>query len=633
MNNPENTPNVQYDASQIKVLEGLEAVRKRPGMYIGSTGSRGLHHLVFELVDNSVDEALAGFCNTIYVSIEEDGSVIVEDNGRGIPTEIHPQYNVPGLEIAATKLHAGGKFDKTVYKVSGGLHGVGLSVVNALSKEMEIYVKRNGKIHYQKFERGNKVTELQIIGETNETGTKIRFYPDSEIFETVIFDGTIIATRLEEIAYLTPKLKIIFEDKRNNIKQEFYSEGGIIDLLNEETKNIKKLHEPIYFSGSKNDVSVEIAMVYTEKNRYNFISFVNNINTVEGGTHVTGFKSGVVKVMKKFVENEKIDIDSEDILEGIYAVISIKHYNPEFEGQTKAKLGNTDARFAVESIVSENFNEYLLMHNDVVKILVDKITTAAKARLAAKQAAELVRRKNSLNSFSLPGKLADCVSKKVEESELFIVEGDSAGGNAKQARNKEFQAILPLKGKILNIEKANLAKIMDNEEIKAIITAIGTGIDKNFDINRLRYGKIIIMSDADVDGSHISTLLLTLFYRLMPQLIEKGHIFRAMPPLYKIKAGKEIFYAFSDKEKEEIVKTLESQNKSYDVSRYKGLGEMNAEELWETTMNPEKRKLKQIFIEDAIEAERMFEILMGENVEKRREFIMQHALEVKNLDI
>ncbi|MEM2115348.1 MAG: DNA gyrase subunit B [Candidatus Woesearchaeota archaeon] len=622
-----------YNASSIKVLEGLEGVRKRPSMYIGSTGIRGLHHLVFEIIDNSVDEALAGYCNFIKVTIEKDGSVTVEDNGRGIPVDIHPQYGLPALELAATKLHAGGKFEKDAYKVSGGLHGVGLSVVNALSQWMEIYVKRDGKIFFQKFERGNKVTELKEIGQSLETGTIVKFFPDPEIFETVEFDASLIEERLEELSYLTPGIKLVFEDKRSEIIKEFYSEKGIVEILEREVKKEDRLHDIVYFNGERNEIVLEIAFVYTSDTNTQIYSFVNSINTIEGGTHVAGLKSGVVKVMRKYLTNDKIKIESDDVLEGFYGVISIKHKNPQFEGQTKTKLGNSDARFAVESFVYEKFSEYLEMNKDNLEKIVEKVVNAARARLAAREAAALVRRKSALQSFALPGKLADCVSKSLEKSELFIVEGDSAGGNAKQARNKEFQAILPLKGKILNIEKSTIQKIMENEEVKAIITAVGTGIGKNFDMNKLRYGKIIIMCDADVDGSHIATLLLTLFFKLMPSLIIEGHLYRALPPLYKIKSGKDVFYAYIDKEKDEIVKMLELEKKPYVISRYKGLGEMNPEELWETTMDPEKRRLKKITIEDAMEAERMFKILMGEDVEVRREFIIKHALEVKNLDV
>ncbi len=624
----------KYDASAIRVLEGLEAVRKRPGMYIGSTGPRGLHHLVYEVVDNSIDEALAGFCDKIIVTLEDDNFVRVEDNGRGIPTEIHPQYNKPALEIVMTKLHAGGKFDKKAYKVSGGLHGVGISVVNALSEILEVWVKRNGKIHYMKFSRGKVIEPMTIIGDTNETGTIVRFKPDAEIFETIVFDFDTLATRLKELAYLNPQITLILEDKRKGKekRREFHFEGGIKQFVEDIVKD-KKIHEPIYISGKKDDIIVETAFVYTDSYKTNLISFVNNINTVEGGTHVVGFKSALTKVIKKFIIDSKINIESSDIIEGVTGIISIKHPEPQFEGQTKAKLGNTDARFAVDSIVTKQLQEFLEMRPNITKRIVDKIITSAKARIAAKKAKELVRRKSALTNLALPGKLADCTTKDVNKAELFLVEGDSAGGNAKMARNKEFQAILPLRGKILNVEKANMHKMLNNEEIKAIITAIGTGIGKDFDISKLRYGKIIIMTDADVDGSHIATLLLTLFFRLMPQLIEEGHVYRALPPLYKIKSRREVYYAYNDKEKEDIVKQLEMENKPYDVQRYKGLGEMNADELWETTMNPETRRLKQITIEDAIEADQTFTLLMGSEVEPRRQFIIEHALEVKNLDI
>ena len=624
--------NNEYNANAIRVLEGLEAVRKRPGMYIGSTGPRGLHHLIYEIVDNSIDEAMAGYCDKIEVTIEPGNIVTISDNGRGIPTDEHPQYHISALQIVLTKLHAGGKFDKKTYKVSGGLHGVGISVVNALSEFLEVWVKRNGKVYYQKYVRGKPVEQVKVIGDSNETGTIIRFKPDSTIFETINFDIGTISERLREVAFLNPQVTIIVTDKRGEKEKTstFHYTGGLVSFV--KYLNQKLLHDPIDIKGEEQDISVEIAFAYSQAYSPKILGFVNDINTVEGGTHIIGLRTGLTKTLRKYLD-AKTEIEPNDAVEGLVCVISVKHPDPEFEGQTKAKLGNTEVRSIVDSIVSKKLTEILDMHPDLRKIIINKVTNAAKARLAAKRAREIVRRKSALNSLTLPGKLADCATKDNEKAEIFIVEGDSAGGSAKQGRNKEFQAILPLRGKILNVEKSNLHKMLANEEIKSIITAIGTGIGDDFNIEKRRYSKIIIMSDADVDGSHISCLLLTFFYRNMPKLVEEGYVYRAMPPLYLIKVGKEKYYAYNDNEKDELVAKLKSENKKITVQRYKGLGEMNPEQLWETTMNPETRRLKQIRIEDALEADRIFTILMGSQVEPRKAFIMEHALEVKNLDI
>ena len=629
-----------YDASKIKVLEGAEAVRKRPAMYIGSVGKRGLHHMVNEIVDNSIDEALAGYCNEIKVTLHKDGSVSVEDNGRGIPVDIHPIYKKRALELVLTKLHAGGKFEKKAYKVSGGLHGVGLSVVNALSEWLEVWVKREGKIWYQKYSKGKPLTEVKVIGETNETGTKVRFKPDPEIFETTEFDEKVIEARLKELAYLNPNVRIIFENEKTGKVVEFKFEGGIKDLVKELNRNVQTLHdEIIYISGEENNVHVEIALQYTTSDSSKEFSFVNNINTIEGGTHLTGFRMGLTKAIKEFMEREgllkgkkSVPVESEDIRDGLTAVISVKVPNPQFEGQTKTKLGNSEVKNIVYRIVYNGLKKYLEEHVDIGKRICEKIITSAKARIAAKRARELVRRKSVFETATLPGKLADCIEKDPEKCELFIVEGDSAGGSAKSARTRETQAILPLRGKIINVEKASFVKMLKNEEIKALISAIGTGIGEEFDISKLRYGKIIIMTDADVDGAHIRTLLLTFFYRYMPQLIERGHIYIAQPPLYKIKVGKTVRYAYSEEEKEKILKEI-GEGKKVEIQRYKGLGEMNPEQLWETTMDPKNRVLKKVYMEDAIEADKIFSILMGPNAEARREFIQKHAKEAVNIDV
>ncbi len=619
-----------YSAKDIEVLDDLEAVRRRPGMYIGGVGVRGLHHLLWEVVDNSVDEALAGYCDTIKVVLHKDGSASVEDNGRGIPTEMHP-LGKPALEVVMTKLHAGGKFSRKVYKVSGGLHGVGLSVVNALSEWLEVWVKRNGKIYYQRYERGKPVTELKVIGETEETGTKIRFKPDDEIFETTEFKYEIVSQRLKELAYLNKGLRIILYDERIGKEVEYCFEEGIVGLVKAMNKNRKPLHDVIYIEGEKNGIKIEVAIQFTDSDIENIAAFANNINTVEGGTHVIGFRAGLTRAVNEYGKKnvKKFEpVTGADVREGLTAVISVKVPEPQFEGQTKTKLTNSEVKTAVESAVYSGVLKWLESHPSEAEVLLNKFTLAKKAREAAKRAKELVKKKNEL-AATLPGKLADCSSKDPNERELFIVEGESAGGSAKQARDRRFQAILPIRGKIINVEKSGMARILKNEEIKAIISAIGAGMGKDFDITKARYRRIIIMTDADVDGAHIRTLLLTFFYRYMRPLIEAGYLFIAQPPLYRIKKGKKVYYAYSDAELERILKRVGNA----EVQRYKGLGEMNPEQLWETTMNPENRILIQVTIEDAKRADELFRILMGEDVESRKKFIMEHSKEVKNLDI
>jgi DNA gyrase subunit B len=621
---------VEYTAKDIEVLDDLEAVRKRPGMYIGGVGVRGLHHLLWEVVDNAVDEALAGYCDTIKVSLHKDGSASVEDNGRGIPTEMH-ELGKSALEIVMTKLHAGGKFSKKVYRVSGGLHGVGVSVVNALSEWLEVWVKRNGKIYYQKYQRGRPVTELKVLGETKEHGTTVRFKPDREIFETTEFKYEIVAQRLKELAYLNRGLKIILFDEREGKEETFHFEDGIIGLVRSLNRNRKPLHEPIYIETTKDGVSVEVAIQFTDSDVENIQAFANNINTSEGGSHVVGFRAGLTRAVNEYGKKhlKKFEpVTGVDIREGLTAVISVKVPEPQFEGQTKTKLTNSDVKTVVESAVYSGVLRWLEENPAQAETLLNKFILNKKAREAAKRAKELVKRKNELIT-TLPGKLADCSSKNPEERELFIVEGESAGGSAKQARDRRFQAILPIKGKIINVEKAGMARVLKNDEIKAIISAIGAGIGKDFDITKARYRRIIIMTDADVDGAHIRTLLLTFFYRYMRPLIESGYLYIAQPPLYQIKKGKKSYYAYSD---EELKRTLE-QVGGGEVQRYKGLGEMNPQQLWETTMNPENRILIQVTLEDAKRADELFSILMGEDVESRRNFIMAHSKEVKNLDI
>ncbi|MER1271693.1 DNA topoisomerase (ATP-hydrolyzing) subunit B [Bacillus sp. B20(2022)] len=630
-----------YDESQIQVLEGLEAVRKRPGMYIGSTSGKGLHHLVWEIVDNSIDEALAGYCDEINVSIEEDNSIRVTDNGRGIPVGIQEKMGRPAVEVIMTVLHAGGKFGGGGYKVSGGLHGVGASVVNALSTELEVFVHREGKIHYQKYERGIPVADLKVIGDTDQTGTITRFKPDPEIFqETTVYEFDTLATRMRELAFLNRNIKLTIEDKREHKqKKEFHYEGGIKSYVEHLNRSKQPIHEePVYVEGSKDGIQVEVSLQYNEGYTNNIYSFTNNIHTYEGGTHEVGFKTALTRVINDYGRKNSIlkDADSnltgEDVREGLTAIVSIKHPKPQFEGQTKTKLGNSEARTITESVFSEAFEKFLLENPNVARKIVEKGTMAARARVAAKKARELTRRKSALEVSSLPGKLADCSSKDPAISEIYIVEGDSAGGSAKQGRDRHFQAILPLKGKIINVEKARLDKILSNDEVRTIITAIGTNIGGDFDIEKARYHKVIIMTDADVDGAHIRTLLLTFFYRYMRQIIEHGYIYIAQPPLFKVQQGKKIQYAYNEKELEKILAELPAQPKP-GIQRYKGLGEMNPTQLWETTMDPEVRSLLQVSLQDAIEADETFEILMGDKVEPRRNFIQENAKYVKNLDI
>lgn len=634
----------EYNAQDIQVLEGLEPVRKRPGMYVGSTGPSGYHHLVYEVVDNSIDEAIAGYCKNIKVTIHPGDIVEVEDDGRGIPVDIHPQYGISALQLVMTKLHAGGKFDNKVYKVSGGLHGVGVSVVNALSEYLEVFVKRDGKLYYQRYRRGVPETDVIVKKEGVEgTGTIVRFKPDKTIFDKgVTFNYEVLHSRLNELAFLNKGVRIELVDERIKKRDVFYYEGGIVEFVEALTKENKCITGTFYIYGENSlsdgrPIIVEIAFRYTTEYDEIGYTYVNSIKTIEGGTHLTGFRSGLTKVMLEFYEKlgfdkkAKIELTGEDIREGIAYVVSVKLPEPQFEGQTKTKLGNSEVRSIVEDIVYEKLVPIFEKNLDAVKKILEKAIEAARAREAARKARELVRRKSALDSFMLPSKLADCSERDPEKTELFIVEGESAGGSAKQARNREFQAILPLRGKILNAEKARLARLLDNEEIKTIITAIGTGIAEDFDISKARYGKIIIMTDADVDGSHIRTLLLTFFYRYMKPLIEEGYIYSALPPLYKISVGKTNYYAYSDEEKEKIVKSLKGKN--FTVQRYKGLGEMNPEQLWETTMNPETRKLLKITLEDAIKANNIFSILMGEDVRKRKEFIETYAKEVVEIDI
>lgn len=630
-----------YDENQIQVLEGLEAVRKRPGMYIGSTSAKGLHHLVWEIVDNSIDEALAGYCSEINVIIEKDNSITVVDNGRGIPVGIQEKMGRPAVEVIMTVLHAGGKFGGGGYKVSGGLHGVGASVVNALSTVLEVFVHRDGQKYYQKFERGVPSADLEVIGETDHTGTTIHFKPDSEIFtETLEYDYETLANRIRELAFLNRGLKITIEDKREeNKKSEYMYEGGIKSYVEHLNRTKEVLHEePIYIDGEREGITVEVSIQYNDGFTSNIYSFANNIHTYEGGTHESGFKTALTRVINDYARKNGVfkesdaNLSGEDVREGLTAIVSVKHPDPQFEGQTKTKLGNSEVRAATDTIFSEALEKFMLENPTVARKIVEKGLMAARARLAAKKARELTRRKSALEVSSLPGKLADCSSKDPSISELYVVEGDSAGGSAKQGRDRHFQAILPLRGKILNVEKARLDKILSNNEVRAIITAIGTGIGEDFDISRARYHKIVIMTDADVDGAHIRTLLLTFFYRYMRQIIEAGYIYIAQPPLYKIQQGKKIEYAYNDRELDKILGELPSQPKP-GIQRYKGLGEMNPGQLWETTMNPESRTLLQVNLEDAIEADETFEILMGDKVEPRRNFIEENAVYVKNLDI
>ncbi|UTT42960.1 DNA topoisomerase (ATP-hydrolyzing) subunit B [Exiguobacterium aurantiacum] len=631
-----------YGADQIQVLEGLEAVRKRPGMYIGSTSSRGLHHLVWEIVDNSIDEALAGHCDTITVTVEPGNSVVVEDNGRGIPVDVQKKTGRPAVEVIFTVLHAGGKFGGGGYKVSGGLHGVGASVVNALSTKLEVFVRRNGNVYYQSFKRGVPQGELEIVGTTDTTGTTVRFFPDGDIFEeTLEYDFDLLATRLRELAFLNKGLRIVAKDERSDetIERNYHYEGGIKSYVEHLNRSKSSIHdEPVYVHGTKDGIEVEIALQYNEGFASNIYSFTNNIPTHEGGTHETGFKTALTRSIndyaKRFGLMKEADgsLSGDDVREGLTAIVSVKHPSPQFEGQTKTKLGNADARTATDSLFTDTFEQFLLENPSVGRLIVDKGLMAARARLAAKRAREMTRRKGILEVSSLPGKLADCSSKDASKSELYIVEGDSAGGSAKSGRDRHFQAILPIRGKIINVEKARLDKILANQEVRTIITALGTGIAEEFDLGKARYHKLIIMTDADVDGAHIRTLLLTFFYRYMRPLVESGYVYIAQPPLYGVKHGKDVTYVQNDRELQEAIKQL-PENARYSVQRYKGLGEMDPEQLWSTTMNPETRSMLRVDLQDAIEADEIFETLMGDNVEPRRDFIQSHAHYVKNLDI
>ena len=635
---------MSYEAQNITVLEGLEAVRKRPGMYIGTTSERGLHHLVWEIVDNSVDEALAGYCNKIDVKILPDNIIEVVDNGRGIPTDIHPKYGKSALEIVLTVLHAGGKFENDNYKVSGGLHGVGVSVVNALSEWLEVEVRKEGNVYYQKYHRGKPEEDVKIIGscEANEHGTTVRFKADGDIFETLVYNYFTLSNRLKELAYLNRGLTIILSDLRKDEKKEeiYKFDGGILDFLNEIVKEEATIiDKPFYVSAEQDNVGVDVTFTYTTSQNEVIYSFVNNINTHEGGTHVQGFRTALTKVINDVGKAQGLLKDKDgklmgnDIREGVVAIVSTKIPQPQFEGQTKGKLGNSEVSGIVNSIVSSSLKIFLEDNPAITKIVVEKILNSKKAREAAQKARELVLRKSVLEVGSLPGKLADCTSKKAEECEIFIVEGDSAGGSAKQGRDRYNQAILPLRGKIINVEKAGLHKSLESSEIRAMVTAFGTSIGDTFDISKLRYGKIILMTDADVDGAHIRTLILTFLYRYMRELINEGNIYIACPPLYKVASGKQIIYAYNDLELKNVLAQMNQDNKKYTIQRYKGLGEMNPEQLWETTMNPDGRLLLKVSVDNAREADMLFDKLMGDKVEPRREFIEEHAEYVKNIDI
>lgn len=630
----EEKTNGQYDAAQIQVLEGLEAVRKRPGMYIGSTGPKGLHHLVYEIVDNSIDEALAGYCKTINVTIQKDNSIVVEDDGRGMPVDKHPKMGIPAVEVIHTVLHAGGKFGGGGYKVSGGLHGVGASVVNALSTHMEVEIKRNGNIYKQCYEKGKSVTKLEIIGESKKTGSKTTFWPDPEIFtETTVFDYDTLEHRLREMAFLNKGIKIVFKDEREGKKKSetYHYEGGIKEFVKFINKNKDAIHnDVIYFEIIKETCEVEVAMQYTDGYSELVLGYANNINTTDGGTHIVGFKSALTRVFNDYGKKNKIlkendTLSGDDVREGLTAIVSVKLSEPQFEGQTKAKLGNSEIRGFVETSTNENLTAFLEENPTQAKIILEKCIRAARAREAARKARDLTRRKGALESFSLPGKLSDCSEKDPSLSEIFLVEGDSAGGSAKDGRDRKRQAILPLRGKILNVEKARLDKILNSEEIKNMITAFGCGIGDDFNIEKLRYHKIIIMTDADVDGAHIRTLLLTFFYRYMKPLIEGGYVYAAQPPLFKVKKGKEEWYTYSDAEQEKLLASIADKPGKTDIQRYKGLGEMDAEQLWETTMDYNHRTLVQITLEDSAAADEIFTTLMGDKVPPRKKFIEENA--------
>jgi DNA gyrase subunit B len=625
-----------YDAEQIQVLEGLQAVRRRPAMYIGTVGERGLHHLVHEVVDNSIDEAMAGFCKEIQVTVNADASVTVADDGRGIPVDIHPKYKEPGVQIVLERMHAGGKFERKMYRVSGGLHGVGLSVVNALSEWLEVRVRRGGKEYFQRYERGTHTTELKVVGDANGRGTVITFKPDATVFESVEFDYDTIAARMRELAFLNRGLKVIVVDKRKDRGDVFQYEGGVVEYVKWINRGRTPLHEsPIYFAKQGNGVLVEVALQWTDAYQENIHTFVNNINTVEGGTHLVGFKAALVRAMNQYARSNHIlkegdGLEGDDVREGLTAILSVKLPEPQFEGQTKMKLGNSDVKGIVESLVYEKLSEFLHENPKTAQVAISKAVLASQAREAARKARELTRRKGLLDSFSLPGKLADCQERDPAKAELYVVEGPSAGGSAKEGRNRAFQAILPLRGKVLNVEKARLDQMLKNAELRTLITAIGAGIQDEFDISKCRYHTICLLSDADVDGEHIRTLLLTFLFRHLRPLIDAGYVYIAQPPLYKMKKGKEIVYAYSEREREEKVRGL---GDGVSIQRFKGLGEMNPSELWETTLDPAVRVLKQITVDDAVRADQLFSTLMGDAVEPRREFIMAHAKEVVNLDV
>lgn len=625
-----------YDASKIQILKGLEAVRRRPAMYIGDIGMRGLHHLIFEVVDNGIDEALAGNCDLIKVTIDKE-IVEIEDNGSGIPTDIHPTQKKSGLEVVMTMLHAGAKFDDKIYQISGGLHGVGVSAVNALSQWLKAEVYRDGKVFSQSYKRGEPQTKVKAVGKTKKRGTKIVFKPDNQIFKKIEYNRAIISHRLRELAFLNKGLKIDFEDKNSNTKERYVSQGGVVDLVKYLDSGRTRLHRPIYFAETQNHIQIEVALEYNDSYTVNIFTFANTINTHEGGTHLIGFKSALTRTLNDYARRhnqlkDNLSLSGEDAREGLTAVVSVKIRNPQFEGQTKTRLGNAEAKGAVESLVNEKLSSFLEENPRYANIIINKVMTAARSRLAAKKARELTRRKSLLDSDTLPGKLADCSSTNPEECEIFIVEGDSAGGSAKQGRDRRFQAILPLRGKILNVEKSGLTKILSNTEIRTLISTIGCGIgEDDFDSAKARYRKIVIMTDADVDGAHIRTLLLTFFFRHMRDLIDAGVVYIAQPPLYRLRAHKKETYLYSDEDLQEFLK--KNKGTKYDIQRYKGLGEMNPQQLWQTTMDPEQRILKKVSMEDAAEADRLFSILMGGEVEPRRKFIEENAKYVENLDV
>ena len=628
---------VRYGAEEIQVLEGLEAVRRRPGMYIGSTSARGLHHLVFEVIDNSIDEAMGGYCDQIEVVVHPDNTVTVVDNARGIPVEIHPKMGLPAVQVVLTVLHAGGKFGGGGYKVSGGLHGVGLSVVNALSRWLEVEVRREGFVYHQRYERGMAVTELVKTGKSRSTGTRVTFKPDPEIFEELEFSQDTLIQRIRELSFLTGGVRICYKDERTDVEKVYQHNGGIKDFVLHINRNKNALHKPVFFEDIKDQIMVEVALQYTDGYVENIFSYVNNIHTIDGGTHETGLKTSLTRVINDYgrkynlLKNGTSGLMGEDIREGLTAIISIKVPEPQFEGQTKTKLGNSEVRSVVDAVVSEKLSTLLEENPTIGRKVLEKSINAARAREAARKARELTRRKNALETSTLPGKLADCSERDPSLSELFLVEGDSAGGSAKQGRDRRYQAILPLRGKILNVEKARMDKILSNEEIRALITALGTGIGADFDISRARYHRVVIMTDADVDGSHIRTLLLTFFYRHMKQLIESGYVYIAQPPLYRVRKSKADNYVFNDKELDELLKQIGRTNVS--IQRYKGLGEMNPDQLWETTMNFDTRTVLRVQLKDAIEADQIFSMLMGDKVEPRRDFIRENAHQVRNLDV